>query len=330
MNPPFDGYRGVLAATDFSGHGLAALRRAAWVAQQSCKRLVASHVVADLRKAVHHTSYRSRIEFLEGSEEHFQRELRREADNQLKQQIASLGSTGIEAKYETLLGEPYEELIHSVQQEGYDLVVAGTRGHGAIKSLVLGSTAKRLIRNCPSSVWIVQDKEIKPPAKILAAVDLSEVSRLALDQAIWVAQRAGADLHILHVIESMGLSADLLDRNVAGPPTKSLRKLIETEVLQQFDQFVSLAARDSVTTTTHYMWGSPTYDVIRMAHELRADLIVVGTVGRRGVEGLLLGNTAESVLTHCDCDVLTVKPADFVSPVKPASWPLHPGPERKG
>jgi nucleotide-binding universal stress UspA family protein len=65
-----------------------------------------------------------------------------------------------------------------------------------------------------------------------------------------------------------------------------------------------------------------------MASELKADLIVVGTVGRRGVEGLLLGNTAESVLTHCDCDVLAVKPADFVSPIRPAGWPLHPGPEK--
>jgi len=52
-------------------------------------------------------------------------------------------------------------------------------------------------------------------------------------------------------------------------------------------------------------------------------------VGRKGVERFLLGSTAESVLTHCECDVLAVKPADFVSPVKPAAWPLHPGPEAK-
>src|SRR6476660_8617309 len=128
MNTSFSGYKAVLAATDFSDHGLAALRRAVWVAQQSCKRLVAAHVVADIRKAVHNTSYRSRIEFLEGNEEHFQRELRREADEKSKRQISSLGATGVEITYETLLGEPYEELIHSVQQEGYDLVVAGTRG----------------------------------------------------------------------------------------------------------------------------------------------------------------------------------------------------------
>jgi universal stress protein E len=324
----FAGYKAVLAATDFSEHGLAAVRRAVWVAQQSREKLVVAHVVADIRKAIHHTSYRSRIEFLEGNEEHFQHELRRESDDKLKRELATLGSTGVEIKYETLLGEPYEELIHSVQQEGYDLVVAGTRGHSALQRLVLGSTAKRLIRKCPVSVWTVKDKEIKPPARILAAVDMSDVSRLALNQAMWVAQRAGAQLHVLHVIESTGLSADLLDRNVAGTRSGSLRELIESEVRQQFQEFLSSIDQRSVTTTTHLLWGSPANEAVRLANELGTDLIVMGTVGRRGVEGLLLGNTAESVLTHCDCDVLTVKPAGFVSPIKPASWPLHPGPEK--
>jgi len=120
----------------------------------------------------------------------------------------------------------------------------------------------------------------------------------------------------------------LLDTNVAGSPDGSLRKLIESEVSKQFETFLSLTDTGGVVTTKHLLWGSPAYEVVRLANELHSDLIVVGTVGRRGVEGLLLGNTAESVLTHSDCDVLTVKPVGFVSPIKPATWPLHPGPEK--
>jgi universal stress protein E len=330
MNDHFHGYQRILAASDFSDHAAAALKRAAWVAQQSCKRLVVAHVVADIRKAIHRTSYRSRIEFLEGNEEHFQRELRRDADEKLKRQIMHLGSTGIKIRYETLLGEPYEELIHSVQQEGYDLVVSGTRGHSALKRLVLGSTAKRLVRKCPASVWIVKTKEGKPPASILAAVDMSDVSRQALEQAIWTAQQAGAQLHVLHVIETTGLTTDLLDTKVAGSPSTSLRDLIQTEVKQQFQRFLSATELLGIKITSHLLWGSPAHETVRLATELGTDLIVLGTVGRRGVTGLLLGNTAESVLTHCDCDVLTVKPTGFVSPISPASWPLHPGPEKIG
>jgi universal stress protein E len=57
---------------------------------------------------------------------------------------------------------------------------------------------------------------------------------------------------------------------------------------------------------------------------MKADLIAMGTVGRSGIQGVLLGNTAEKVLATCDASILTVKPAEFVSPIQPAFWKLHP------
>jgi nucleotide-binding universal stress UspA family protein len=327
MSEAFSGYKAILAATDFSPHGSSALKRAVWIAQQCCQRLVVASVVTDLRRAIHHTSYRSRIEFLEGNEEHFQRELRRDADQKLKQEIATLGDVGIDIKYETLLGEAYEELVHSVQQEGYDLVVAGTRGYGALTRFVMGSTAKHLVRQCPASVWIVKHEDAKPPTTILAATDLSDVSSRAIQQAAWLSKRAGASLHIAHVVESAGLSNDLLDRQVAGGQNKSVRTLIENEVTEQLRNF--LAQQGNPRAQTHLLWGSAARETIRLAGELKADVIVMGTVGRRGLQGILLGNTAEEVLAHAECDVLAVKPADFVSSIRPATWPLHPGPAGK-
>ncbi len=51
--------------------------------------------------------------------------------------------------------------------------------------------------------------------------------------------------------------------------------------------------------------------------ELDADLLVMGTVSRGGVAGLLMGNTAERLLDRVDCSLLTIKPADFISPIHP-------------
>ena len=309
MDHSFAGYKAVLAATDFSDHSAAALARAVWVAQQSCQRLMVAHVASDLRKAIHQTSYRSRIEFLEGNEEHFQRELRHESDEKLKREVARFASAGIEIKFETLLGEPSVELTHSVQREGYDLVVAGTRGHSGLKRLVLGSTAKRLIHNCPASIWIVKDNDVRPLANILAAVDMSDVSGRALSEAIWMARQSGAQLHILHVITTAGLNADLLESKVASSAGKTLRELIENEVTEQMQQFLAPLSLDAQQTTQHLRWGAPASETVHLATEIQADLIVMGTVGRRGVTGLLLGNTAETVLTYSECDVLAVKPA---------------------
>jgi hypothetical protein len=50
----------------------------------------------------------------------------------------------------------------------------------------------------------------------------------------------------------------------------------------------------------------------------------LSTVSRSGIGGMLLGNTAEKVLATRDCSILTVKPDDFVSPIQPAFWKLHP------
>jgi universal stress protein E len=327
MAEAFAGYQSVLAATDFSPHGEWALKQAVWIAQQGGKSLVVASVVADLRQAVHHTTYRARIEFLEGDEEDFQRQLRRSSDEQLKKQIAALGPTQIDVKYETLLGEPHEELIHAVQQERYDLVIAGTRGHSGLASLVLGSTAKRLVRNCPASVWIVKTERAGAPRSVLAAVDLSDVSRRALNQAAWVARRAQSPLHVVHVIEGAGFSTDMLETKIQPGGAKTLRQLIEAEANQLLNEFLATTDLTGVTLTTELAWGAAAQETVRVAGERHADLVVLGTVGRRGLQGLLLGNTAESVLTHSECDVLTVKPADFVCPIAPPTWPLHPGPE---
>jgi nucleotide-binding universal stress UspA family protein len=228
-----------------------------------------------------------------------------------------------------LLGEPFVELIHAVQHERYDLVVAGTRGHNAWKRLLLGSTAKHLIRKCPASVWIVKQDGSKPPTSILAAVDMSDVSSRALDAAAWMARRTGAQLHILHVIESGDFPSYLLDATAAGSARSSLREAIEGEVKHQFDEFLASRVGAAVKPERHLLWGSPWQETVNLGNRLHTDLIVLGTVGRGGIEGLLLGNTAENVLVHCDCDVLTVKPADFISPIASPSWRLHPGPAKR-
>ena len=54
-----------------------------------------------------------------------------------------------------------------------------------------------------------------------------------------------------------------------------------------------------------------------MVQHHKVDLIAMGTVGRSGVKGLFLGSTAEKVLDHCDCSILTTKPDGFVSPIEP-------------
>ena len=328
MTTPF-GFRRILAATDFSPNGDAAIRQAVWAAKLSDCHLVVAHVVANLHRAVSETSYRSRIEFLEGKEEHFQRELRRRSDDRLKVAICELGQPGVKITYETLLGEPYVELIHTVQRENYDLVVVGAGQHNVLERLVIGSTAKRLVRKCPSTVWVVKRGQPKAVTSILVAVDLSDVSRRALDEAIWLAERAGARLHVLHVVECADIPPELLDEKPAKGDYGTLREIIDADAHRRFDAFLTDGNESAVAVERHLCWGRAWQEIVTLANRLHVDLVALGSVGRSGLQGILLGNTAEQVLANSDCDVLTVKPADFISPITPATWQLHPGPERE-
>lgn len=316
------GYRRILVATDFSPHAAAALKQAVWLAGQSGATITLAHALPDLRRVVHSASIQAKLDLLYGEGEQFEREVRRRSDGQLRQAISDLGATGLDMAFETLLGEPFVELTHAVQAEGYDLVLAGTRGLSAWEKVFLGSTAKRLVRKCPAGVWIVKAEHVGAPRIVLAPTDFSDVSLKAIAKGLWVARQADAQLHLLHVIDSADVPEDIVSH---VPEGSSLRREINEEAKTRLDAFLNSLSVDRSRIHIHLSWGTPWKEIERMAQHLSVDLIAMGTVGRSGIQGLLLGNTAEKVLGACDCSILTVKPDDFVSPIHPACWPLHPG-----
>lgn len=321
MNPAANGFKQILVATDFSACADAALRQAVWLGHQSGARLVVSHCLDHLRRAAHSVSYKAKLDLLSADGGLFQKEIREESDKKIRQQIAALNVTDLEITYETLLGEPFVEITHAVQQEGYDLVISGTRGRSGWKEFFVGSTARRLIRKCPSAVWIVKAEHAEPPKVILAPSDFSDVSRKAVLQGLWLAEKASAEFHLLHVIDSKDVPDNLMEKI---PDSGSVREEINQEAAQRMESFLGSLGRDTTKVQCHLSWGDPWQEIGRIATKHHTDLIAMGTVGRSGIKGVLLGNTAERVLETCDCSILTIKPDEYVSPILPATWPLHP------
>ena len=315
-----NGPKNILVATDFSAFSNAALSQAVWLGQQCRAKIVLAHAIDDLRRAAHVTSYKAKLDLLSGEGELFQKEIRYMSDQKLRQQIASMAAPELKISSETLLGEAFVEVIHAVQQEGYDLVMTGTRGVSCWKQFFVGSTAKRLIRKCPSAVWIVKAEHVQAPKVILAPSDFSEVSRKAVLKGLWLAEKSGAEFHLVHVIDSRDVREDQLEHI---PPGSSVRHEINQNATERLNEFLESLGPCSVNIVSHLPWGYPWQEIGRIAGKHDVDLIAMGTVGRSGVKGVLLGNTAERVLDTCDCSILTVKPDDYVSPISKATWPLH-------
>ena len=290
-------YKHILVAIDFSTCAKAALRQAVWFAHDSGAKLTLIYAAPDYKRFSQIAS-----------------EIRQESELKMRQLLMDLNAGDLEVNFITKIGEPFVEIIHAVQRQGYDLVLAGTRGLANWEKFFVGSTAKRLIHKCPASVWIVHSENAGLPKVVLAATDFSDVSRKAVLEGICVAERTGAEFNLLHVIDSNDVPPDVISRIPHG---SSLEQEIQEEAQRRLDEFVKSLETTRIRVQPHLILGTPWKEIQRLVQQLSVDLIAMGTVGRNGIEGLLLGNTADKVLDHCDCSVLTVKPNGFVSPIAP-------------
>lgn len=142
--------------------------------------------------------------------------------------------------------------------------------------------------------------------KILFATDFSENSRWALKYALSFAQKYDAKLFILHVIQQpsypLGMYAEIsfdamdkFNRNLTGVTEKEMQGLCQTD-LAGFKNYEAMI-----------LTGTPFLEIIRTAKEKEADLIVVGTHGRTGLDHVLFGSTAEKVVRKAPCPVVSVR-----------------------
>ncbi len=141
--------------------------------------------------------------------------------------------------------------------------------------------------------------------RILIPIDFSGHSKNALKYAIPMAQQFGASLHLVYVVEPTIYPADLGFGQVVLPG-------VEDELRQkgalELDALIAREIRGAVEATTAVRTGNPHHEILDEAAEKKVDLIVVATHGHSGVEHMLFGSTADRIVRHANCPVLTVRP----------------------
>jgi universal stress protein A len=143
--------------------------------------------------------------------------------------------------------------------------------------------------------------------KILCPVDFSEVSNAALRLAASVAKDCEAGLVLIHVVEPIVAPADF----TFGPMTSGE---VEDRLVERSSTAVAELAKTlnlpPSKISTRVERGRASSEIVRVAHEEKADLLVMGTHGYTGMAHVLLGSTAERVIRKAPCPVLTLRPAD--------------------
>ena len=139
---------------------------------------------------------------------------------------------------------------------------------------------------------------------ILLATDFSETSRIAADYAMDLARSFDAHLVVLHVINE---PVDLRGFYVPHISFEQLEKEIEAGAAQMLESFCREKLGETGNYETAITTGVPFEEILRTADERSADLIVIGTHGRTGLDHLIFGSTAERVVRSASCPVMTIR-----------------------
>jgi universal stress protein E len=212
----------------------------------------------------------------------------------------------------------YEAVIRRARHIGADLIIAERHGGRRIAPWLLHMTDWELLRLSPVPVLIVKSPRPYRHPVVLAAVDPSHAFAKpgGLDEEILrlggtVRKALRGKLHALHAFP--------LRLPVGMPPeewttgAEDVRAEIETKAVAQakpgFDRVLKSA--DIPRSRRHLVAGHPIDVLPEVARQTRCAIIVMGAISRSGLKSVFIGNTAERVLDHLQCDLLVVKPLRF-------------------
>jgi nucleotide-binding universal stress UspA family protein len=195
-----------------------------------------------------------------------------------------------------------------------DLIVIGTHGRRGLQRLLLGSGAEQILRLAPVPVLVVRDAapslhagatgaSRSPYQRILVPVDGSEPSNRALVEALQLARTAGGRVRVVHDVNDLAYL-------VPYEGAESVIEQARTDARQVIDAALAVCQSAGVPADSEVVEeaGRRLGDAVaEAARGWNADLVVIGTHGRRGMQRLLLGSGAEEIIRLASVPVLVVR-----------------------
>ena len=213
---------------------------------------------------------------------------------------------------------PYESIIFEVMDNHYDLIVKGTKQHHSLKSVIFTPTDWHIMRKAPVPVLLVKEHDWPQNGQILAALNLGvdiEEHKTLNESISQHAQHFAKLLHSkVHLVNSYPGTPENIVIEIPEFDPSVYNDAVKAH--HQSEMYKHSVRHHIDPSVCHVCEGLPEDVIPRLAGEMDAELVVIGTVGRQGISAALIGNTAEHVIDKLDCDVLALKPAGFVSPLK--------------
>lgn len=227
-------------------------------------------------------------------------------DEQLRALAPRLERDGISVERVVVRGRPASAIIEAARERRVDLIVTGSRGRGPLRSMLLGSVASEVAAEAPCPVLVARRPSV---SRLVVATDGSSLARSIPARLESWGVFAGLPADVVAVsipdgpIFETAVSLYTLGDDRLATRRRELRSRYEEDAASMAQALTDIG----LSATPHLRAGDPAHEIIAVAEERAADLIVAGTRGLGGIDRLLLGSVARNVLTHTRSSVLVLR-----------------------
>ena len=281
----------ILLATDFSERSDRALRRATLLARQFGACLSIVHVVDD-----------DQPRRIVDSERNAASELLSELRNTVQ------SVDGVSCETDVVLADPFAGIARAAAEQTPDLLIIGPHRREMLRDVFVGTTAERTIRSVSCPVLMVNAPPAGPYRHVMLTTDMSEGAANAVNVCAALRIARGAQTSILHVFDAPAVHL-VMGHTIPVDERQAYLDDQRKEASHALSAFVKSVDWRSIRQDVRQARNAPAKEILVAAKDGSADLVVVGSHGRRGLARFLLGSVAEEVLRQADCDVLVNPPS---------------------
>lgn len=276
----------ILLATDLSPRCDRALDRATSLAAEWHARLVVLHAMQEPAMVTDLPSWRRPPDPRLAARQRVRRDLQ--------------GAEGVEIEVIVERGEPASLILEVTERLDSDLIVTGVARDEPLGRGLLGTTVEKLARKTNVPILVVKSRPRGPYLNVVVATDFSEGSRCALETALALLPAAQVTLfHAFGVIFE-----EFIDDKMAQRESAARQAMAESRSFLAATPAAAASGRSIATLCEHGDSSALLEDLVQARG---VDLVVVGTEGRKGLPGVLLGSVAQRLLSDLSVDVLVVR-----------------------
>lgn len=214
--------------------------------------------------------------------------------------------------------KPYVAIIQEVIAHQHDLVLKMAHQHDRLEAVIFTPLDWQLLRKCPCLIWMVEDQPWPNNGRALFAVNLASEDpyhdplniKLVSETIALAKQVDQTEVHLVgaYPVTPINIAIELpdFDPGVYNDAIRGQHLIAMKSLRQKFSPDERL---------THVEKGLPEEVIPDLAEHLQAGVVVLGSLGCTGLSAAFIGNTVEHVIDHLKCDLLAIKPNDFISPV---------------